>query len=506
MKIRLPLVVLGFLLLTGVVDATLLTIEHYKYLQPQPFILPCSVNSVIDCGKVLQSPYATIFGIPLAVLGLLYYGVITILLITLIQFRKQVLFFFLFSLTAVGVLFSGYLLYVQAALINRFCVYCLISGLVSVGIYLTVRYTWPAEHRSLCIARTHIAYRIVRPIIFLMPSELIHTLCVRFGELLGTIPIFRWLFRYWYVDTTYPLAQTVAGIRFPSPIGLSAGFDYEARLTQILPECGCGFMTVGTITKSPFEGNTPPRLGRLVKSQSLMVNKGFKNPGADAIIKKLEGKQCIVPLGISIGITNTNSLKTEASAIKDITDTFSKFEKSRICHSYYELNISCPNLKSSIEFYAPSALSSLLSAVTRMKSKRPIFIKMPINKTNKEIELMLDVIVKYKMAGVIFGNLQKDRTYKGFVKKELQHYPVGNFSGKPTWERSNELIALTHKKYGKKLVIIGCGGVFSAEDAKEKMRRGASLVQLITGMIFEGPQLMAEINSEIANHTENILQ
>ncbi len=122
---------------------------------------------------------------------------------------------------------------------------------------------------------------------------------------------------------------------------------------------------------------------------------------------------------------------------------------------------------------------------------------MPIEKSNKEVLSMLEVISKHSVTGVIFGNLQKDRSHPALNQSEVSKFPKGNFSGKPTFDRSNELISLTYKHYKKRLTIIGCGGVFNAHDAYEKITRGASLVQLITGMIFEGPQLVANINTEL---------
>jgi dihydroorotate dehydrogenase len=125
---------------------------------------------------------------------------------------------------------------------------------------------------------------------------------------------------------------------------------------------------------------------------------------------------------------------------------------------------------------------------------------MPIEKTNKEVLSMLKVIYDFKLTGVIFGNLQKDKNDKSFVKEEVKQWEKGNFSGKPTYDRSNELISLVSKHYKDKLVIIGCGGVFNTDDAKEKITRGASLVQMITGMIFEGPQVVAEINKGLISN------
>jgi dihydroorotate dehydrogenase subfamily 2 len=294
------------------------------------------------------------------------------------------------------------------------------------------------------------------------------------------------------------LSQTVHGITFESPIGLAAGFDYEARLTQILPALGFGFETVGTITYSAYEGNAPPMLGRLPKSRSLMVNKGFKNLGAQATLRRLSQLTFSIPVGISIGRTNSLSLKTQTESVEDIINTFTVFETSPLKHSYYELNISCPNLYGDISFYPPKNLEQLLKHVDELKIKRPLFIKMPIEKTNKEIMSMLDVIVKYHIAGVIFGNLQKNRQDPSLNPDEVAKFDKGAFSGKPTFNRSNELISLAYQYFGEKLTIIGCGGVFSTEDAYKKIKLGASLVQLITGMIYRGPTLISQINDELS--------
>ncbi len=295
------------------------------------------------------------------------------------------------------------------------------------------------------------------------------------------------------------LSQTINGIYFKNPIGLAAGFDYRGKLITILPSVGFGFETVGTITNRPYEGNPKPRLGRLVKSRSLMVYKGFKNEGIRTIANKLKDKKFEIPIGLSIGKTNSQKdTMSQSDAVLDIVSAFKIAKKASLEITYYELNISCPNLYGNVTFYALRNLHELLRAVTKLNLKKPLFIKMPISKSDKEVLEMLNVIVKFPVSGVIFGNTQNNRKDKSFVKKELEKYPVGNFSGKPTFERSNELIKLAFQKYGKKITIIGCGGVFSGKDAYAKIRLGASLVQFITGLIFEGPQLAAQINLELS--------
>jgi dihydroorotate dehydrogenase len=345
----------------------------------------------------------------------------------------------------------------------------------------------------LCLAFGY--QHLAKPVLFVQDAEAVHERITNLSEFVGNNRLLTTLFKTVFVDDIPLLSQSIAGISFSRPIGLAAGFDYDAKLTQLLPVLGFGFGTVGTITNKAYGGNKRPMLGRLPKSRSLMVNKGFKNHGAKSIAHKLARLDFAIPLGVSIGRTNTQALKNQQESIADILRAFIIFEKGKINNSYYELNISCPNLKGDITFYPPKQLRELLQAITNLHLSKPLFIKMPIEKTDKEVLRMLDVIVQFPIAGVIIGNLQKDRTDSSLVPEEVAQFPIGHFSGKPTWNRSNELIRLVYKTYGKQLIIIGCGGVFSAEDAYEKIKYGASLVQLITGMIYQGPQLISQINA-----------
>lgn len=339
---------------------------------------------------------------------------------------------------------------------------------------------------------------VTKRIFFLQNPDFVHERVTTLGESLGKLKIAKNIISSTLNIDSPLLQQNINGIDFKKPVGLSAGFDYDAKLTQILPPLGFGFETIGTVTYMSYEGNPKPMLGRLPKSKSLMVNKGFKNQGAKAISEKLKKLNFEIPLGISIGRTNSLELKSQKQSIEDILSAFNIFEKAKVKNSYYELNISCPNLYGDITFYPPKNLNELLKEVDKLKIKKPIYIKMPIEKSDKEVTAMIEVIVKYQsIKGVIFGNLQKDRSDKAFDKEEVKKFKVGNFSGKPTEKRSNELIELAYKNYKEKLVIIGCGGIFSAEDAYRKIKLGASLVQLITGMIYQGPQLISQINLEL---------
>lgn len=338
---------------------------------------------------------------------------------------------------------------------------------------------------------------LLKPVLFKIDPEKVHIKSTAFGEWIGGHDNFRKIVSSQFKTENPVLRQKLAGIEFSNPIGLAAGFDYEARLTQITSSIGFGFHSVGTITNSEFGGNPRPQLGRLPNSKSLMVNKGFRNLGAHKTAEKLKKLSFEIPIGISIGRTNSAKLNQKQS-VEDIIQAFNIFEKAQIKNSYYELNISCPNLSGNVTFYKENNLDDLLSEVDKLRLEKPVFIKMPISNSDREVQIMLDVIAKHSPVGVIFGNLQRDRSHPSLITSEVNKFKVGNFSGKPTLERSNELIALAYRNYKKRFIIIGCGGIFCAEDAYRKIKLGASLVQLITGMIFEGPQLISSINLELS--------
>lgn len=493
MKRYLPYLILA-LILIGIYDAGYLTLEHYRDVIP-----PCSINDIFaDCGRVLRSEYAVLFGVPLALFGFIHY--IVLVGITLLTSYSQKIWvkYWLLIQTTGGLLFSLYLVCLQLFVIHAICPYCMLSAFVSTLLFIFVQLYYFRERKKLFVEVFAFIYRtVIKPLFFLLDPEFVHVTMVNFGEFIGRMGIARVKVRFFTTFDQPALSQNISDVIFAHPVGLAAGFDYEARLTQTLAPWGFGFQTVGTITNEPYEGNERPMLGRLPKSQSLLVNKGFKNLGAESTIKHLEGLQFQIPVGISIGRTNSLELKTQRDSIEDIISTFTKFEKSSLPHAYYELNISCPNLKGDVEFYTPAHLEELLIAVDKLLIKRPLFVKMPIEKSDKEIEEMLTVIARHSPKGVIFGNLQKDRKDPRFDSVEIASAGKGNFSGKPTYVRSNELISLAYKKYSERFVIIGCGGIFSAEDAYTKIRLGASLVQLITGMIYEGPQLIAQINMKL---------
>lgn len=343
-----------------------------------------------------------------------------------------------------------------------------------------------------------LSYRhILKPILFMIDAELIHNIFVWMGEQFGRLSITRQLTSRLFKYSNTTLRQEVLGIDFPNPIGLAAGFDYNAKLINIIPSVGFGFHTVGTITNEAYKGNPAPRLGRLEKSKSLLVNKGFKSKGMDVGINNIQGSKKTFPFGMSIGSTNRSYLGFD-DQIQDVVSGFKKALDANLV-DYYELNISCPNLVNIAEdtetFSKPSGFSKLLQALSNLNYKKPVFVKMHLETSEEEAGKLMEIAREYDfIKGFIFSNLCKDRSNPNFDQTEISKAGEGNFSGKPTFDGSNKLISYAFKNYGDRFTIIGCGGVSSAEDAYEKIKLGASLVQLITGMIFEGPQLIGEIN------------
>ncbi len=336
---------------------------------------------------------------------------------------------------------------------------------------------------------------ILKPVLFRFRADVVHESFSQMGELLGRTPTKNLMRAAWsYSDPR--LEQNVAGIQFLNPVGLSAGFDYQAQLSKITPALGFGWHTIGTISIGAYSGNQPPMLARLPHSQSLWVNKGFKNPGAKAIIEKLGTNDFAIPTGISIGATNREYGSREEQ-IAEYCLAFQEFEDSGLRHQYYELNISCPNLKTGFGFYEPAALRQLLTAVQKLKLSRPVFVKMPIDQEMKDFLKLVEIIAEFKLSGLIVGNLTKDYGNPALFQVEAQKFTKGGFSGKPTVARSNEKIRAAYRLAGRELAIIGTGGIFTGADAYEKIKRGASLVQLITGMIYQGPQVIGQINREL---------
>lgn len=332
---------------------------------------------------------------------------------------------------------------------------------------------------------------VVKPLFFQIDPERVHDNVVRFGAALGRVGAARRLTRFLFHYQHPALVQEVLGITFSNPVGLTAGFDKNAELVDIVPAVGFGFAEIGSITGEPCEGNPKPRLWRLPKSRGLVVWYGLKNDGCEAVASRLRDRHFAIPIGTSIARTNSPTTVELEAGIADYVKAFRVFAD---IGDYMAVNISCPNTCGGEPFTDPLRLDRLLSALDKIATQKPIFLKMPVDITFDELDELVRVSDRHRVHGFIVSNLTKRYDRSAINQDEVRGITRGGISGRPVFDPSNELISHLYRTGGSRYVIIGSGGIFSAEDAYEKIRCGASLVQLATGLIFEGPQLIGEIN------------
>jgi dihydroorotate dehydrogenase len=304
----------------------------------------------------------------------------------------------------------------------------------------------------------------------------------------------------WAYENVDMLSQTIQGLHFRNPIGLSAGFDKNFELPPMMRAIGFGFMEGGSVTSRPCAGNPRPWFHRLPRSKSLVVHAGLANQGVEVIAARIQAYAPKLiddfPLNISVAQTNAPHVATEDDAIQDIVDCLRHVQRSGVGRMV-TINISCPNTYNGEPFTSPGMFERLLKEVDTLRLQQPVFIKMPNHLPWRDVSKLLTVAKRHDVSGVTVSNLAK-REAGVQLADPLPDSVRGGLSGKPTWEKSNELIKKTYQHYGDRFIIIGVGGVFSAEDAYTKIRLGASLVELITGMVFEGPQLIGQINKGLA--------
>lgn len=330
---------------------------------------------------------------------------------------------------------------------------------------------------------------LLKPVLFSLDPENVHNFFIFTGEILGKAEITRKLTSLLFNYRHTSLKQNILGITFINPIGLAAGFDKDANLMEILPEVGFGFEEIGSITANPYIGNPKPRLRRLKKSQALIVNYGLKSKGAAAIYKRMRNKKFKIPIGTSIAKTNSIETVDEEKGIADYVESFKYFTKAG---DYYTINVSCPNTFGGQPFHDPKTLNKLLTQLDKIPTKKPVFIKISPDLSLKEIDGLIEICGKHRVQGFVLSNLTKNRKNRKIIDKNLPE--KGGISGKAVEDLTNKLIDHIYKKTKGKYIIIGCGGVFTAQDAYIKIKSGASLIQLITGMIYKGPQVISQIN------------
>ncbi|QHU90080.1 dihydroorotate dehydrogenase (quinone) [Candidatus Saccharibacteria bacterium oral taxon 488] len=342
---------------------------------------------------------------------------------------------------------------------------------------------------------------VIKPLLFLLTPDFTHKLIVFCGRVAQALPPVRWGIRKSWGFQDNSLQQEVSGITFRNPIGLSAGFDKNIQLLSLMEDIGFGFASGGSVTLEPRKGNRRPWFHRLPRTKSVVVFAGMPNKGLRKIRNYIErntrrSSNAVSVISVAV-IANKTTIEqaggypAEQAIINDVKKATEYIIHNKLA-SVVEINISCPNAGKE-PFIEAESLDALLTTLDIVPRDVPFWVKMPHLYDIKQFDALLGVIVRHNIQGVTVANLIKDRS-KINIKDSLTDEIRGGLSGAPTREHSLELIRHAYKKYGDRLTIIGVGGVFSAEDAYAKIKAGASLVGLITGLFFEGPQLVGQIN------------
>ncbi|MEK6547551.1 MAG: quinone-dependent dihydroorotate dehydrogenase [Bacteroidota bacterium] len=334
---------------------------------------------------------------------------------------------------------------------------------------------------------------LIKPFFFLFDPERAHYLLADIIKFSMKIPGVPALFRLIYGFEHPSLARTVFGIHFPNPVGLAAGFDKNALLVDEFSQLGFGFIEVGTVTPKPQAGNDKPRLFRLPEDGGIINRMGFNNEGLEAMKNRLKARKSQVIVGGNLG-KNKVTPNEEAE-----TDYCLGFEALYDVVDYFVVNVSSPNTPNLRALQEKEPLQNLLLRLQGLNSvkpkQKPILLKIAPDLTNEQLDDVIEIVLSTKIAGLIATNTTLSR--EGLLSEESLKAQQGGLSGKPVRERSTEVIAYIHQKSNGQIPIIGVGGIHSAADAIEKLRAGASLVQIYTGFIYEGPGLIKKINQGV---------
>ena len=331
---------------------------------------------------------------------------------------------------------------------------------------------------------------LIRPLLFWFDPEEVHYFTFSAIRFISKIPGFSFVFRSIYVLEDKRLETEVFGLKFKNPVGLAAGFDKDAVLYNELSNFGFGFIEIGTLTPKPQDGNPKKRLFRLKQDSAIINRMGFNNKGIQAAIEKLKQNRGVL-IGGNIG---KNKLTPNKNAVDDYIICF---EALFDYVDYFVVNVSSPNTPNLRELQEKEPLTILLQTLQDLNlarsKQKPILLKIAPDLTDEQLLDIIDIVNTTKIAGVIATNTTISRDGLQSDNK----VEVGGLSGKPLTSRSTEVIRFLSQKSNKSFPIIGVGGIHSAQDAIDKLDAGASLIQLYTGFIYEGPSLVKAINIKI---------
>ncbi len=346
-------------------------------------------------------------------------------------------------------------------------------------------------------------YQLIKPLLFQFDPEKVHYFVTRNLKRLNRFPGGAALSRMlWDLEDTR-LEKEVFGLKFNNPVGLAAGFDKNAELISEMADLGFGFVEVGTVTPLPQPGNLKPRMFRLPADKALINRMGFNNLGVDIAAERIAAWRRNAKASQKGLIVGGNIGKNKVTPNEDaVSDYIKCFDRLFDVVDYFVVNVSSPNTPGLRALQEKEPLTKILNTLQQRNSKngisRPILLKIAPDLTHEQLDDIVDIVKETKIAGVIATNTT---IVRDGLRSEKYNDETGGLSGKPLTERSTEVIRYLHKKSNGAFPIIGVGGIHSPEEAMEKLKAGASLLQLYTGFIYEGPGLIKRINKKILRST-----
>lgn len=331
--------------------------------------------------------------------------------------------------------------------------------------------------------------KIIRPAAFRLDAEHAHEAALKSLRFALSTKKAKQFARKVFNPGDWPAVERF-GLKFPGPIGLAAGFDKNALAVEPLESLGFGFIEVGTVTLRPQAGNPKPRLFRLEEDLALLNRMGFNNDGSDAVASRLSKLRCKCPIGVNIG-------RNKDVANEDAVEDYVKVFEIVAPHAdYVAINVSSPNTPGLRNLQEAGLLDRLLAALSssnrELSAPKPIMVKLSPDLDEDQIHEIADVCLSNEVSGIIATNTTLSRS--GLKTQGNLLYEEGGISGRPLGKLSNQVISTLYRHLGKRIAIIGVGGIMSAQDAFEKIASGASLLQVYTGFIYGGPSFPSSLS------------
>ena len=350
-------------------------------------------------------------------------------------------------------------------------------------------------------------YTILRNILFLFSPEWVHYFSMNCLKALCSVPFFKKILARSFTVDSKQLNKEMFGLNFKNPVGLAAGFDKNALYLNELEALGFGFVEIGTVTPKPQDGNEKPRLFRLPKDKALINRMGFNNHGVKIVAERL--RQWKIKNNQSI---KGSQLKTNSSKLiiggnigkNKITPNEDAWRDYEICFrelfdcvDYFVVNVSSPNTPGLRELQEKDSLRKILSHLQTINKQniapKPLLLKIAPDLTQEQIDDVIDLALEIKLDGLVAANTTINRSGLKTNASRLSTIGAGGLSGKPLTARSTEIVQYIHEKTNGQIPVIASGGIFTANDAKEKFNAGAALIQVWTGFIYEGPGIVKKI-------------